>query len=189
MAAKGKKKEPKLHPEIRKHIWIVLCVATALLFILSAVGEAGSVGRFIYEKFSVLFGWGYYALPITLLVLAIAFAGSERVFVGTTLVGAAFFVLSVLGLLDIVSPAQSRFGGYVGEVIGVLQGPFGKPAAIVLVGAFMVISGLVTVNRPLGIMTAVKRWADEQREGKRRARETESVVISSIAETLSLIHI
>ena len=170
------KGEPKLHPAIRKHIWVVACMAGALLFILSAAGQAGPVGATLYKTFDRLFGWGYYLFPAVLFILAVAFIGRDKLFAVTTVAGAALFILAGLGMIDIVSPKN---GGLTGELVGALETPFGAPAALVIVGAALIASGLVVVNRPLGVMERIKEILSRRAEKK----SSRVPVVTGIEET------
>jgi len=176
------KKEERLHPQTKKNIWIVLCMAGALIFILSAVGQAGPMGAAIYKGLSSLFGLGYYLLPAVLFTAALGFIGKTRIFAGATAVGAVLFMLSALGLIDIIAPGR---GGLTGTVVGALEIPFGFPASLILAGAVLIASALVMVNRPLGITRlwdktgkpkggGIRDYAEEEKEEREEKPEAET---------------
>ncbi len=151
-----------LHPETKKSIWAIVFLGIAVIFILASFQGAGPVGNFIYEIFEKLFGLGYYLLPIIFLLIAGVFIFSERKKIyQITFIGAIFFILSGLGLIDIIF--QNK-GGLVGNIIGLLEIPFGYTASLVIVIVIIIISLLITLNIPIKIQKLIKLKKDKQEE-------------------------
>ena len=168
---KEEKKEPKqerkektvqLHPETKKSIWVIVFLAVTLFFLLAAGGVAGPWGNGIYSFFEMLFGWGYYLLPATALLIAFTLLAEEvdRLF-GTSLIGGGVFILAALGFIDIVVPGN---GGAVGGIVGALKTPFSVPGALVITLATLLVSFLVIVNRPLHLAQLFTRNEEEEEE-------------------------
>lgn len=138
-----------LHPDVKKSVIVVVCIAFAILFILAANNQAGPAGKWFYATFQKLFGWGYYLLPTSSFMMAFAFISPDsKKFWGITLIGVLFFILSGLGFIDIVAPGS---GGLTGVMMGSLEQPFGTPASLVITFAVLVASFLVTLNKPFSI--------------------------------------
>lgn len=141
--------DSRLHPDTKKSVWAIVFLGIAVVFILASFHNAGPVGNFIYKIFEKLFGWGYYLLPAIFILIAIVFLASERRRIyQITFIGAILFVLSGLGVIDIVFPNK---GGITGNVIGALEIPFGYTASLVIVIAIVIVSFLITLNIPIKI--------------------------------------
>ncbi|MDP1706465.1 MAG: DNA translocase FtsK [bacterium] len=137
----------RLHPEIKKNIWLLVFLGMTFIFILAAADQAGPAGRFLYDFFTKLFGWGYYFLPIISFLIAFSLAAAtQKDFLGVSLIGGGLFLLSGLGFIDLVAPGS---GGLTGSLIGLLKVPFGLPSALVITSFLIVIAFLLMVNRPL----------------------------------------
>lgn len=142
-------KEPRLHPETKKSVWALVFLGIAVLFILAGFENAGPFGNFLYRFFDKVFGWGYYLLPLTFLILTGVFLTSERQRIyQITFLGALLFVLAGLGLIDVVFPQKS---GLLGQIVGSLEAPFGYTASIVLLVIALIISFIITLNLPIKI--------------------------------------
>lgn len=136
-----------LHPEVKKSIWVVVFLGLAVLFLLAGFHTAGPWGENIFLFFKKVFGWGYYLMPIMFFLLAFSLIAPERKkIIGLPMIGGLFFVLSGLGLFDIVS---SGSGGLTGNLIGSIEGPFGSVASVVITFSVLAVSFLIMVNRPL----------------------------------------
>lgn len=165
-------KPERLHPDTKKSIWGVALLGAAVILILAGFQKAGPAGEFVFQALEKLLGWGYFVMPLTFFIAAIIFFLSERrQVVGITLAGVAVIILSVLGLIDIGSPGN---GGWLGYILGSLRYPFGKIAAWILNGAIFLIGILVTLNTPLRLPRLRRR---EKKE------ETAAAVITSAAAT------
>tara|TARA_Y100000310_G_scaffold344885_2_gene460252 strand:- start:3175 stop:5325 length:2151 start_codon:yes stop_codon:yes gene_type:complete len=154
----------RLHPDIKRSIWVIALIAAAILLILAATGNAGPVGDNFFALFHKLFGVGYYLFPIVAVLFAIALiAPGERRLFGVTVVGGILFVVSGLGFLDIVSPGK---GGLTGILVGTLEKPFGNIAALVITAGILAASFLITLNRPLRLskLFKVRRRKKEEAE-------------------------
>src|SRR3989338_7193151 len=120
----------QIHPETEKSILAIIFIGIAAILILASFHNAGPAGEFIYGWLTKLFGLGYYLFPTIFLIMAGAFL-SEReqkeMAIGMTFFGGSLFVISGLGLIDILYPLK---GGLVGEWMGALEILFGKTAAI-----------------------------------------------------------
>jgi S-DNA-T family DNA segregation ATPase FtsK/SpoIIIE len=151
-----------LHPEIKKSVWVVVFFGLAVIFILAAIGQAGPIGGWFYNFFYKLLGWGYYLLPAVSLILAFSFCGQDpRKLLGLTLIGSVLFVLSTLGLIDIIAPGAS---GWVGNIVGSLKKPFGIPASIVITLMIAIASFIIVINKPLKLTRSAKYPDEDEKE-------------------------
>ncbi len=149
-----------LHPEIKKSVWMVGFLALAVIFLLAGLGQAGPWGEGIYHGLKKLFGWGYFFIPFIFFVLAFSFISEERKqMLGFRLISGVFFVGAGLGLFDVIVPES---GGIIGSFVGSLKNPFGDIVAIVVTIAILIISFLVTINKPISFLR--KKQMDEEDE-------------------------
>ncbi len=173
-----KDEEGWLHSDTKKSIWAVITFAFAILLIFAGFHKAGPAGEFIYNIFSSLFGWGYFILPISLLLTtgALVFAHRKK-FMWLTFLGALLFVLSFLGIIEIF---QSGHGGWLGMILGSLKHPFGTVVATVLNLSFFIIAILVTLNIPIRLKLPEKKikpiitGEEENPEPEENEEESES---------------
>ncbi len=92
----------RLHPDTRRSIWAIVLVGVAVLLFLAGFAKAGPAGQYIFEGLTYLLGWGYFVLPLALLVVAGVFFVCERQKIGGgPLLGGGVLVLYVLGLIEL----------------------------------------------------------------------------------------
>lgn len=145
---KGKKNRDtvfsQISSETKKSATAVFLFGVSILFVLASIQKAGPVGDFLFRVFDKFLGIGYYLIPfIAVLVAVIFLATREKNFFGITFLGAGAFVFFGLGLIDVIFPDH---GGYLGSFVGLLEIPFGKTAAIVLLSTFIIISILLAFD-------------------------------------------
>ncbi len=135
-----------LKPETKHSLWAVLSFAVALILTLAYFGEAGLAGEAIKKSLNMVFGKGFFLVlsVFTLAAPSFLFAFGNHLF-ATTAIGAVMFLLSSLGLADIV------FGEYTGGYIGYfISYPFLKLfdfwASLVMVGVLLLASLMVMLN-------------------------------------------
>ncbi|MFA6251747.1 MAG: DNA translocase FtsK 4TM domain-containing protein [Candidatus Paceibacterota bacterium] len=161
-----KNKRIELKDETRYSIWGILFLVFGFLIILSVFKMAGVVGDFIFSVFSSLLGFGYYLLPILLIVIGISFMKKERPQVAKVhAIFGLITLLSALGIMDIASNGKGESlnitaGGYLG---GIVAWPFiklfGMYAGILLLGALLIISLIVLFDeRPNLVELFQKIW-------------------------------
>ena len=166
----------RLHPDTKKSIWAVVFIGISIILILARFQNAGPLGNFIYGIFDKLFGWGYYLLPLIFLVLAGVFLTSERRKIyQITFIGAILFVLSGLGLIDIIFPDK---GGIIGYAVGFLEAPFGYTASIIVATILLIISFLITLNLPIKIKRPQKFKEDDEDSAEIEKKE---MIISEVS--------
>lgn len=142
-------KEPLLHPDIKKSVFAVILFGVAAILLLAALNQAGPLGAKLYDFLNKLFGVGYYLLPFVAVITALSLVASkkeEKNVLIVTLVGGLLFILSGLGLIDILAEGKA---GTTGAMVGSLEKPFGYAASIVILVSAAVASFIVTVNKPL----------------------------------------
>ena len=168
----------QLHPETKKSIWAIVSFGVAAILLLASFQNAGPAGNVLYGVFQSLFGWGYYLLPLVLVVIGGVFLTSERRKIyGITFFGAGLFVLSGLGLIDVLSPNN---GGFVGKMVGSLELLFGYAASILVIMLLLVISFLITLNLPIRIKREGKEWVLEEAEEEEGIEEETDALKDSI---------
>lgn len=155
-------KTERLHPDTKKSIWAVAMLGMAILLTLAGFEKAGPAGKLIFNALKKLMGWGYFVMPVVFFITAVIFFVSERrKVVGVTLAGGSIIILSVLGLIDIGSPGN---GGWLGFILGSLRHPFGEIAAWILNGVIFLIGVLITLNTPLRLVPRKKEKEEEPQE-------------------------
>jgi len=186
----NEEKRFRLHPDTKKSVFAIGFLALALILILARFGKSGPVGEYAYNFFDWLFGVGYFLLPLIFIIMAVVFLTSERrrIF-GVTFVGAAAFVLSSLGLIDIF---YSDKAGIFGRVVGSIESLFGRVASIIIVVAMIVASFLITLNLPIKIRRKPKEsilesevsWQEENGETKLPDEKSDGVVQDEAVEEI-----
>src|SRR3989344_2634672 len=129
----------------------------ALFFLMAAFNITGVAGHFIYEKLYYLLGFGYILLPALLVLLGASFVKSETPEIGwTRAISATMFLLSGLGVIDIVS--GSHKGGLLGEILSTpFMSLFDTYASIIFLGAILIISILVIFDAKLDMALLFKK--------------------------------
>lgn len=158
-----------LHPDIQRSVWVVILFGIGIVFLLAGLGQAGPWGNAIYSGLERLFGWGYYFLPVMFFLLAFSFLTEDkRKFLELSTIAALVFVLSGLGLLDIIAPGN---GGMVGGAIGALKGPFGITASLVIMTTLVIASFIITVNRPFFVRRKYEEAEIKEKKENMKALE------------------
>lgn len=148
-----------LHPETKKSVLGIVFFALAGLTILSSFDLAGRAGSGLYSIIHSLLGVGYFLVPLTFLIIAIAFFRSLKTNIYfTPLFGGALFLLSFLGLIDIFSRNATDMaitaGDYPAGYIGFgVSWPFlylfGFWASLLIFFVLVLISISIAFNLPL----------------------------------------
>ncbi len=152
----------QIHPETEQSILAIILIGLAAVLILASFHNAGPAGEFIYKILTKLFGLGYYLYPTIFLIVAGAFLSSreeKHEGIAMTFFGALLFIISGLGLIDIISPDK---GGWVGKWMGALEAPFGYATAIIIMATFILIALLLTANLPLKFHWRKEKYAEPQ---------------------------
>ena len=168
-------------PETQNSIFAVISFILAVLAVLSFSGKGGLAG----DKFNVfshiLFGWGFFIIPIAFLLLGVSFLKFySRESKAPPLLGVGLFVLAILGVFFIIGQdqfLQDRIeqGGYLGVVFGYpLLNFFGFTSSLVILLGLIFISFLVSMDIPLHRLIFKDKKEDE--EDGREFNEDELVI-------------
>lgn len=154
----SKKKKLKIHlknkekwktglPDETKHsIWIVFSFAVFAVLLLSLFGKAGILGNYVKEALVLFFGTGYFMAPIAVLFLGLSFLKDfGRKTSLSAVIGAGLFLLSSLGVLDLVFGKYG--GGYLGFAVSFpLFYLFDYLVSVVVLFALFLVSFLLMFN-------------------------------------------
>ena len=112
MSKKKKSKERKengssfvneLKAETLQAVLAIVFLVAGILTALASFDKAGPVGVYFYAYAHDLFGIGYFLLPLICIILSVAFLrGIRQRFTVWKLVGGLLFLLSGLGLVDLI---------------------------------------------------------------------------------------
>src|SRR3989344_4880751 len=147
-------KKPKfdISQETKNSIWGIASFIFSVLTVLSFLGRAGRAGD-IFNLFArMLFGWGFFIIPIAFLLLGFSFFKSvtRRIYFSAVF-GTTLFTLAFLAILYIFGNGDfSRRiiqGGYLGAILGLpLLTSVGFTAAIIILVAALAVSVLVSLD-------------------------------------------
>jgi len=148
------KKEPQLDKETRYSIWGIAFIVLGILILLSVFKMAGVVGDLLYSGLNSIFGFGYYLLPILLILAGYSFLKKERPQVARThIIFGMIALLSTLGIMDLAANGKGEsinmtWGGYLGSITSwPFIKLFGIYAGILLLGGLLIISMIVLFNQ------------------------------------------
>lgn len=170
---KKKKKSKKLvlGKETKRGVISIILFSLAVLSLLSFWGGAGLFGQYFSKISQLLFGRGFFLVPISftlfgLAILAPRFSQEEKKqpHYATIFFGMVIFIFSILGIFHVlgvgtngdgqnireVIASGSASGGYLGLIVGYpLVRLLSFWASLVVLLAFLAISVLITFNVPL----------------------------------------
>lgn len=113
---KAPPRPPMLKKETRSTAIAVLFFLLAIFFILAPFAKAGVAGDTLYSVLKMLFGYGFFLLPLIFILLGISFMRTLEPSLGArSAIGSSLFFISGLGLLALV-PGQLP-GGLCGKYI------------------------------------------------------------------------
>lgn len=171
----------KLGDETVSWIFAVSFFVLFVIFILAPIGMAGGVGNKVYDILKVLFGLGYFLLPILSALLSVSFAKSIKHSFGVTrAVGSGLFFLSSLALLDLTFSGK---GGFVGEILHrPLVKLFDVYATSVILGALTIIGMIVIFDTAVSfssLLNIFKRKKKGEEDKKDEAEDKEVKILDS----------
>ncbi len=169
----GVSESKKLKDETVSWIFAVSFFVIFIISILAPLEMAGGVGNKAYGILKILFGFGYFLLPILFVLLSVSFAKSiKHAFGATRAVGSFLFLLSSLALLDLTFLGK---GGLVGSM---LQKPlvklFDVYATAIILGAIVIISILVILDAAINFSPIANLFRKKEEEEP----ETEAKILS-----------
>lgn len=125
--------------ETTQAILAIFAVLVAILSVMAAFGKAGPLGEYSFIHLSQLFGVGYYLIPVSMLMLAIAFIrGIKKRLAWSKIISLFIFFISCLGLIHI---ASKDAGGAAGRWVSYpFESLIDVWATAVLLSALIVIS-------------------------------------------------
>lgn len=167
-------KGSRVSPETKNSIFSVASFVLAVLTVLSFVGKGGRVGDQFSDFSHVLFGWGFFIIPIAFLILGVSFlkfySRETRL---PSVLGVGIFVLAILAIFFIVGNGQEfqarvDQGGYLGVIFGYpLLNLFGFTSSVIILAAAIFISFLVSMDIPLHHLIFRKDAEDDDKEEER----------------------
>jgi S-DNA-T family DNA segregation ATPase FtsK/SpoIIIE len=141
-----KEKQEKIQSikrETVRGVWGVVLIVLALIFLLAAFNSAGRMGEFLYSVLYTLFGFGYYLVPISLVLFSvILFRSMDDKKVGVAhYAGSILFFVSSLALVETL---HTTGGGILGALLSApLVSWLAVPATILVLAALIFISLLI----------------------------------------------
>ncbi|HAE36467.1 MAG: Cell division FtsK/SpoIIIE [Candidatus Nomurabacteria bacterium GW2011_GWF2_35_66] len=151
-SGKNNRKKVELKEETTDSIWGIIFLVLGLLILLSIFRLAGVAGDFIYKMLSLIFGFGYYLLPIILGIVGVSFLKEGMFGIARLhLIMGASVLLSTLGIMDLATNGVGTstvltYGGQLGRLVAFIMSPFGVYGGILLLGTILIISLIVLGN-------------------------------------------
>lgn len=148
-----KKSKLDLADETKKGIIAILVFVFALISLLSAFDVAGIFGQYFFEFGVMVFGsWGYFLLPLALILVGVAMLMSlhEDIY-GTPFIGIGIFLIALLGIFQLALTnhfgIDGNGGGYIGLVIvWPMFKALGIYATYIILFALVLIAVLIVFN-------------------------------------------
>lgn len=169
---KNNLKTVSLKTETKHGIWAILFFVLALFLMMAMFALAGKAGNFIYEFLDYFLGIGYILLPLLFILLGSSFIKSETPNIGLTrTISGIMFLLSSLGMIDVVSLAHS--GGFLGRILSTpFVYLFDVYASIAFLGAILIISILVMFDAKPNLAPLIKKILRIKEDKKQIPKDT-----------------
>jgi S-DNA-T family DNA segregation ATPase FtsK/SpoIIIE len=168
-----------IHPETRTSIWAIVFLGVAVVLALAKWSKAGPFGDFLASALTHLLGWGYFILPVVLVLAAgIMLFREKKHVIRNVVIGTVIVLLAALGLIDIYSAGN---GGWLGRLLGALKYPFKTEAATIINILIFAVGLLIVTNASLRLTRLFSR--DEREEDD----EPELSVVDHLDDTDELV--
>ncbi len=135
--------------ETLQGVFSVIFFVVGIFFVLASFGKAGIVGEKLYYFFKLLFGVGYFLLPLFFFILCLSFIlNIKQHFTTGKIISALVGLLSGLGIVDLILKDQGGVGGgTIGHLISFpLLKLFAFPVSLVILFGVLIISLLLTFD-------------------------------------------
>jgi S-DNA-T family DNA segregation ATPase FtsK/SpoIIIE len=160
-----------LKGETKKSIFAIISFVLGFLFTFAAFGKAGVIGNSAYKILELLFGAGFFLLPIVFFIAFVALMSPiKHHFLSHTLIGSGLFLISGLAAADII--LGEKTGGYFGYLISwPLLKFFDFWVSLIILIALFIISFLIMFNTPILIKIKGREKIEEEKEEKEEKEE------------------
>ncbi len=131
--------------EALRGVFAILLSAVALALILAAFGLGGTLGSATFEGLSWILGLGYMLLPLSMIMVSVLiFRALEKSFGWVQGVSMAIFLLSGLGLVNLVAAGR---GGVLGSAIAnPIVAAVDTPITVIFLLSFIVVSLIIAFD-------------------------------------------
>lgn len=172
-----------IREETLETIWAISFFVVALFLILiavtgnSSVNENGSVGRAIFHGLHVLFGVGYYLLPIILVTLGISFLKEIKSnLAAPKIIASAVLFISGLTFVSLLSIDDNfTAGGILGSLIASpLVTMFDFWVSLVLTLGVMLISAIFVLEAKIKL-PSFKKEVEEEKDDVKEFKADETI--------------
>ncbi len=138
----------KIKEETLQAVLTIVFFVIGVFLILASLGFGGVAGEKIYSTFSLLFGIGYFLLPVILFLIAYSNSQELRTKIASVKTSSSLiFFLSGLGIVELFAPEK---GGLIGGVITTpLLKFFDVYVSFIFLSALLIISLLVIFDTKL----------------------------------------
>ncbi|MCB9805980.1 DNA translocase FtsK 4TM domain-containing protein [Candidatus Nomurabacteria bacterium] len=167
MGRKPKEVEKKgffssLKQETTEGITAIVFIVISIFLLFSAFGKAGNVGRWSFDILEMLFGIGYYLLPMILLILGISFLAQLRHNLATPkIIGSVLFFIAGLGLVELIF----KRGGLIGAALSKpLVSLFDFWVSLIFLFAIAIIAVLIVFDASFDVSLIKKIFNKEKPE-------------------------
>ena len=171
-----------LHPETKKSVLGIAFLTLAIVVALSAFGLAGVAGQYIDAGVKSLLGIGFFLVPLTLFVIAFSFFKTiHSTIYFTPLFGGVLFLLSFLGLIDVISrwgaadadAVENYRAGYIGFAVSYpFLYLFGFWVSLLIFAAIVLIAISIAFNIPLFKWKSEEEFEEGEDGEERQSIET-----------------
>ncbi len=174
----------ELKTETLQAVLSIIFLVAGILTALAKFDKAGWVGNVFYHYAHTLFGVGYFLLPLICIILATAFLrGIRQRFTFWKLIGGLLFLLSGLGLVDLVFKDEGGIiGHYVSSPLISLVDVYASAAILI---ALVAISLLITFETGVTFGTLAfwkQKDGDEKKKMKKEPASDDSDVDEMVEE-------
>lgn len=176
----------RFRDETRHGITAIIFIILSIFFALAKFNMAGPAGNLTYSFLYKMFGTGYLLFSLVCMLLGIAFLRSMRPNIfSVSLLGGLFFLLSSLGMLDVVfsqSTGEIITGGLIGHLVSApFLMLFDKVITIIFLTAISVISILIMFDTQMTLewkLFGKKLFADKEAEEEEEDETLDEVRIN-----------
>jgi len=166
----GENANTPLGQETKKGIVTIVLFLLGLFFLFAAIGIGGSAGSYIHTNISrALFGYGFFFLPIFLIVLGVMNHRLEGISLRVKhWLSSLVLLISFLAIFDIV---KMDTGGFIGSIARPFTSLFDVYFSSIIFIALIVISLLILFEAKLGIPEYLKKLFTKKEEQKELSNE------------------